>query len=78
MEQASQTPSPSASSSPSASATPIDILRIGDNGAEVALPLGGTATVFLPASYTWDEPVVDGDAVTITQDISDEGSSSRS
>jgi hypothetical protein len=74
VEQASQTPSPSPSSTP----TPIDILRIGDNGAEVALQVGGTATVFLPASYTWEEPVVDGDAVTISEDISDEGSPSRS
>ena len=54
------------------------ILRLGDDGAEVALQVGETAVVFLPASYTWEEPVVDGDAVTISQDISDEGSPSRS
>jgi len=74
VEQASLTPLPSASSTP----TPIDILRLGDNGAEATLQTGGTATVFLPASYTWEEPVIDGDAVTISEDISDEGSSSRS
>ena len=67
--------------SPTSSATASPggkILRLGDDGAEVALQVGGTAVVFLPASYTWEEPVVDGDAVTISQDISDEGSPSRS
>ena len=69
-------PAPETSTSSTTSAGKI--LRIGDDGAEVALPVGGTAVVFLPASYTWEEPVVDGDAVTISQDISDEGSPSRS
>ena len=67
--------------SPTSSATASPggkILRLGDDGAEVALQVGETAVVFLPASYTWEEPVVDGDAVTISQDISDEGSPSRS
>ena len=72
--QTSKTPS----STQSATSTPIPVLRIGDNGADVALHVGGTASVFLPASYTWEEPVVDGDAVTISRDISDAGSSSRS
>ena len=70
----SQSPSPS----PSATVSPVDILRMGDDGANVALQVGGTAIVFLPASYTWEEPVVDGDAVTISADVSDEGSPSRS
>lgn len=69
---------PSASPSLSATVSPVDILRMGDNGADVSLAVGGTAIVFLPASYTWEEPVVDGDAVTISQDVSDEGSGSRS
>jgi hypothetical protein len=73
--QTTETPS----STLSATLSPIvEILRIGDNGAEVALPAGGTAIVFLPASYIWEEPVVDGDAVTISQDVSDEGGPSRS
>ena len=63
---------------PTANPTPSDILRIGDDGASVTLEVGGTATVFLPASYVWEEPVVDGDAVTISADVSDEGSTSRS
>ncbi len=63
---------------PSATPTSVDILRIGDDGASVTLDVGGTATVFLPASYVWEEPVVDGGAVTISADVSDEGSTSRS
>ena len=39
---------------------------------------GGTATVSLPASYTWEEPVVEGDAVTISENVSDEPTASRS
>src|SRR5687768_13842947 len=69
-------PAPETSTSSTTSAG--NILRIGDDGAEVALQVGGTAVVFLPASYTWEEPVVDGDAVTISQDISDEGGPTRS
>ena len=51
----------------------VDILRMGDDGADVALLVGGTAIVSLPATYTWEEPDVEGDAVTISQDVSDEG-----
>jgi len=69
-------PAPETSTSSTTSAG--NILRMGDDGAEVALQVGGTAVVFLPASYTWEEPVVDGDAVTISQDISDEGGPTRS
>ena len=66
------------STSTSSTTSAGNILRLGDDGAEVALQVGGTAVVFLPASYTWEEPVVDGDAVTISQDISDEGGPTRS
>jgi hypothetical protein len=34
--------------------------------------------VFLPTTYVWQEPVVDGDAVTIGKDVSEEGGPSRS
>ena len=71
-------PADGPSATPTATPTPVDILRIGDDGASVALEAGGTATVFLPASYVWEEPIVDGDAVTISADVSDEGSTSRS
>ena len=63
---------------PTATPTSVSILRIGDDGASVAVEAGGTATVFLPASYVWEEPMVDGDAVTASADVSDEGSTSRS
>jgi hypothetical protein len=66
------------SASPTATPTSIGILRFGDDGASVALDVGGTTTVFLPASVGWEEPVVEGDAVTVGADVSDEGSTSRS
>ena len=75
---AEQGPADGPSATRTATPTSIDILRIGDDGASVTLDVGGTATVFLPASYVWEEPVVDGDAVTISADVSDEGSTSRS
>ena len=75
---AEREPADGPAATPSATPTSVDILRIGDDGASVTLEVGGTATVFLPASYVWEEPVVDGDAVTISADVSDEGSTSRS
>ena len=75
---AEQEPADGPSATPAATPTSVDILRIGDDGASVALEVGGTAIVFLPASYDWEEPVVDGAAVTISADVSDEGSTSRS
>lgn len=71
-------PADGPSATPSATPTSIDILRIGDDGASVVLEVGGTATVFLPRTYVWEEPVVDGDAVTVSADVSDEGGASRS
>jgi hypothetical protein len=75
---AEQEPADGPSATPAATPTPVDILRIGDDGASVTLEVGGTAIVFLPASHDWEEPVVDGAAVTISADVSDEGSTSRS
>jgi hypothetical protein len=71
-------PADGPSATPTATPTSIDVLRIGDDGAGVVLEVGGTATVFLPTTYVWEEPVVDGDAVTVSADVSDEGSASRS
>ena len=73
-----ESPTDDPSGAPTSTPTSVDILRIGDDGASVTLDVGGTATVFLPASYVWEEPVIDGDAVTISADVSDEGSTSRS
>ena len=73
-----QDPADEASGARTATPRTVDILRIGDDGASVALDVDETATVFLPTSYVWEEPVVDGDAVTISADVSDEGSTSRS
>ncbi len=73
-----ESPTDDPSGTPTSTPTSVDILRIGDDGASVTLEVGGTATVFLPASYVWEEPVVDGDAVMISADVSDEGSTSRS
>ena len=73
-----ESPTDDASEAPTATPTSVDILRIGDDGASVTLDVGGTATVFLPACYVWEDPVIDGDAVTISADVSDEGSTSRS
>lgn len=73
-----QEPTEQPSESPTTTPAPVDVLRIGDDGASVPLRVGGTATVFLPASYIWEEPLVDGDAATISADVSDEGSTSRS
>ena len=73
-----ESPTDDPSGAPTSTPTSVDILRIGDDGASVTLDVGGTATVFLPASYVWEEPVVDGTAVTVSADVSDEGSSSRS
>lgn len=57
----------------------IPKLQLADSGTELALTVGDTAQVFLPQStYDWNDPVVDGRAVTISEDVSDEGSSSRS
>ena len=75
---AEREPADGPAATPSATPTSVDILRIGDDGASVTLDVGGTATVFLPVSYVWEEPVVDGAAVTISADVSDEGSTSRS
>jgi len=73
-EEPADEPSATASATP----TSVDVLRIGDDGASLALEVDETATVFLPASYIWEEPMVDGDAVTASADVSDEGSTSRS
>ena len=73
-----ESPTDDASEAPTTTPRSVDILRIGDDGASVALEVGGTATVFLPASFVWAEPVVDGAAMTVSADVSDEGSSSRS
>jgi len=67
-----------AATQPNASPEPVPVLRLGDDGARVTLDIDATATVSLPATYTWAEPLVDGDAVTVSQDVSDEGSGSRS
>lgn len=71
LEPSTTTPSPTAGGT-------IPVLRLGDDGVETALEVGGTASVMLPASYEWTDPVLVGDAVTISQDISDVGSGSRS
>ena len=63
---------------PNPSPEPVRVLRLGDDGAGVALEIGGTATVSLPATFTWSEPLVDAAAVTVSQDVSDEGGGSRS
>ena len=75
---AEQEPADGPSATPTATPTSVDVLRIGDDGASVDLEVGGTATVFLPVSLVWEEPVVDGTAVTVSADVSDEGSTSRS
>ena len=66
---AEREPADGPAATPSATPTSVDILRIDDDGASVTLEVGGTATVFLPASYVWEEPVIDGDAVTISADV---------
>jgi len=73
-----ESPTDDPSGTPTSTPTSVDILRIGDDGASVDLEVGGTATVFLPVSLVWEEPVVDGTAVTVSADVSDEGSTSRS
>ncbi len=67
------TPPPATNSS-----TPVPVLRLGDTGAEVALAVGGSATVSLPSSHPWEEPIVTGAAVTVSEDVSDEPAASRS
>ncbi len=68
-------PTPTATQSAAGS---IPALRLGDDGAQVELAVGGTASVMLPATYDWAEPMVDSDAVTVSEDVSDEDSGSRS
>jgi hypothetical protein len=47
-EQAADSPG----AKPTATPTPVSILRIGDDGASVALDVGGTATITLTGSPT--------------------------
>ena len=57
----------------------IPVLRMADAGTELELAVGGTASIALPRTeYDWSDPTVEGDAVTVSEDISDEGSTSRS
>jgi hypothetical protein len=41
------------------------IITEADSGAAFALPVGGETTLRLSSDWVWDEPVVDGDAVSL-------------
>jgi hypothetical protein len=41
------------------------IVTEADSGAAFSLPLGGETTLRLSSDWVWDEPVVDGDAVSL-------------
>ena len=72
-----QPPAVSASPAPGSDGAPR--LRIDDNGAVVTLPPGGTAVVLLPTvGWTWSDPDVDGASVSVSEDVSDAPTTSRS
>ena len=74
-----QGPPPTASESPSPGRGAVPRLRLYDNGAAVTLPSGGTAVVLLPtAGWTWSDPEVDGESVSVSEDVSDAPTTSRS
>ena len=57
----------------------IPRVSVDDDGSVLTLPLAGTAVLFLPtAQWNWSDPLVAGSAVTISEDVSDEGAGSRS
>lgn len=41
------------------------IITEADSGASFSLPLGGETTLRLSSDWTWEEPVVDGEAVSL-------------
>ncbi|HXV57217.1 MAG TPA: protease inhibitor I42 family protein [Gaiellaceae bacterium] len=48
-------------------APPPAAITEADSGETVALPLGGETNLRLTSEYVWEEPVVAGDAVTLTR-----------
>lgn len=46
---------------------PPEAITEADSGEEIALPVGGETNLRLTSEYVWDEPVVEGDAVTLTR-----------
>lgn len=71
--------SPHTASTTTSADTGIARLRLGDDGSRLTLDVAETAVIMLPGDlFDWTEPEVGGTAVTLSEDVSDAATQTRS